>query len=50
MVGKAQDTLSIKFPDELNGILAESNGVQGEYGLGLIWPVERIVEDNLTFR
>lgn len=31
-------------------LLHETNGVEGEYGLGLVWPVERIVEDNLDFR
>jgi hypothetical protein len=37
-------------PGTLAGLLRESNGVEGVYGLGLIWPVERIREDNLAFR
>jgi hypothetical protein len=28
----------------------ESNGVRGEFDLHLIWPIERIREDNLAFR
>jgi hypothetical protein len=35
------------IPAELRTLLLESNGVEGEYGLGLIWPVERIAADNL---
>ena len=27
-----------------------TNGVEGEYGLGVIWPLERIVDDNVRFR
>ena len=38
------------MPDELKALLSESNGVHGEYELGLIWPIERIVKDNLEFR
>lgn len=46
----AGEKLGVAFPDDLKGLLRETNGVHGEYGLGLIWPVERIVEDNLNFR
>jgi hypothetical protein len=35
---------------ELGSILKEADGVMGEYGLGLIWPVMRIRKDNLAFR
>jgi cell wall assembly regulator SMI1 len=38
------------LPRELADLLRESNGVEGEYGLGLIWPIERIRDDNLRFR
>lgn len=47
---KISDSLSIDLPDDLIELLAESNGVNGEHGLGLIWSVERIIEDNLQFR
>ena len=42
--------LGIELPDELGSILSESNGIHGEYGLGLLWDVSRIIEDNLRFR
>ena len=38
------------LPYDLADLLRESDGVEGEYGLGLIWPVERIRTDNLAFR
>ena len=46
----AESSLNVAFPTELRELLLESNGVQGEYGLGLVWPVERIVSDNVDFR
>jgi len=38
------------FPAELVSLLSESDGIQGQYGLGLVWPLARIVADNLAFR
>lgn len=38
------------LPPDLKDLLGESDGVEGEYGLGLVWPVERITNDNLAFR
>ena len=46
----AERTLAAAFPDDLRGCLLESDGIEGEYGLGLVWPLERIVGDNLSFR
>ena len=46
----AGEALGTEFPDQLVSLLLESNGVDGEYGHGLVWPVERIVADNLLFR
>ena len=46
----AGEKLGIKFPDDLRNLLFETNGVHGQYGLGLIWPLERIVADNTRFR
>jgi hypothetical protein len=46
----AESSLNVAFPTELRELLFETNGVQGEYGLGLVWPIERIVADNLQFR
>lgn len=49
-VASAEKSLGVELPDPLRALLHETNGVEGEYGLGLVWPVERIVEDNLAFR
>ncbi|WP_248581760.1 SMI1/KNR4 family protein [Nocardioides sp. InS609-2] len=38
------------LPDELRRLLAETNGIQGEYGLCLLWSAHRIAEDNARFR
>lgn len=45
-----ESALDIKLPDDLKNLLRESNGVVGEYGLGLIWDIDRIETDNLQFR
>ena len=45
-----ESKLNTSLPDELRELLLESDGVNGEYGLGLIWNSERIVSDNLNFR
>lgn len=49
-IEEAGDRLSIQLPPELRELLCESNGVHGPFGLGLVWPLERIVEVNASFR
>jgi hypothetical protein len=49
-VAAAEDALGQPLPAALVALLRESDGVEGEYGLGLVWPLVRIVEDNLMFR
>lgn len=39
-----------KFPSDLKSLLSETDGVVDEYGLDLVWGIERIREDNLSFR
>ena len=46
----AETQLGMRLPQSLRELLAESNGVRGEYDLALIWPIERIVADNRSFR
>ncbi len=46
----AAAALGAPLPADLVGLLSETNGVSGEFGLGLVWPLARIVEDNLLFR
>jgi len=50
MVATAQSQLGGELPASLVELLLEANGVSGEYDLGLVWPLARIIEDNLTFR
>ena len=45
-----QLALKVGFPEELLALFSESNGVLGEYDLGLVWPLERILADNISFR
>lgn len=42
--------LGHRLPIDLRELLAEANGIQGEYGLGLVWSAERIATDNHLFR
>jgi hypothetical protein len=46
----AETQLGMRLPQSLRELLAESNGVRGEHDLALIWPLERIVADNRSFR
>lgn len=42
--------LGHQLPNDLGDLLAESDGVEGEYGLGLVWDSDRIARDNAEFR
>jgi hypothetical protein len=46
----AERALGVALPGDLRDLLQESNGIAGQYGLGLVWPIERIEADNLGFR
>ena len=50
LIAAIEAALGMTLPDDLKSLLAESNGVDGKYGLGLIWPAERIKADNQMFR
>ncbi|MDJ1136106.1 SMI1/KNR4 family protein [Streptomyces iconiensis] len=49
-VEEAERRLGEALPPQLAELLAETDGVVGPYGLDVVWPLERIVEDNLRFR
>lgn len=49
-IASAESHLGHPLPSELREVLAETNGIEGEYGLGLLWAAERISEDNARFR
>ena len=46
----AESELRIGFPEGLRSCLLESDGIEGEHSLALVWPLLRIVEDNKLFR
>ena len=46
----AEAELGGSLPTPLLELLRETNGVRGRYGLGLVWPIERIESDNVQFR
>lgn len=43
-------SLGHPLPNDLGPVLAESDGIDGEYGIGLLWNVDRIRRDNIEFR
>ena len=49
-ISMAERDLQIQLPSELAEVLSESDGVMGQYGLGLVWPIERIRSENIAFR
>ena len=49
-VEAASSKLGAAFPDELVSLLTTSDGLTGDYGLGLIWPLDEIVSRNEHFR
>ncbi|MFJ4185231.1 SMI1/KNR4 family protein [Kitasatospora sp. NPDC089509] len=46
----AERRLGDELPDELRQLLLESDGIVGRTGVDTVWPVEQIVEQNLSFR
>ena len=51
-IAAAEQSLGVKFPEELVSVLLEADGVMmvDETGADIVWSCERIVEDNLQFR
>ncbi|TLS41968.1 SMI1/KNR4 family protein [Streptomyces montanus] len=46
----AEQRLGHSLPAELRALLLETDGIVGHYGTDTVWPLERIVEQNLHFR
>mgnify|MGYP003383353759 CR=1 FL=1 len=46
----AETRLGLKLPPHLRELLAHTDGLTGEYDLSLVWPLQRIIGDNLHFR
>ena len=49
-IAQAEEKLGVTFPRELRSFLLESNGLRAHYGTPLIWPIERIISENVEFR
>jgi hypothetical protein len=49
-IDDAARRLGQPLPLELTAILQEVGGVEGDYGLELIWPIDRVVTENLALR
>ena len=51
MISHAESQLSIRFHEDLRGALLSANGVSDRSNYSsLLWPVEKIVEENLAYR
>jgi hypothetical protein len=49
-IAAAQVALKISLPDELCELFQETDGIEGQFGPSLVWPLARIVSDNIEFR
>jgi SMI1 / KNR4 family (SUKH-1) len=47
---ECEQALGHLLPDGLRAVLAETNGIEGEYGIDVLWSTERIAVDNKEFR
>lgn len=49
-IAKVESLFDVTLPRELKEILLETNGVKAIYDLGLIWPADRIKNENRHYR
>ncbi len=42
--------LGTRLPPDLRALLLETNGISGDFGDGVVWSAEQILESNRTFR
>jgi hypothetical protein len=50
VIAEAGRALGSALPNGLTSLLVETDGLADQYGFGLVWPVERLVERNLEMR
>ena len=48
-LAEAERRLGCALPAELASLLQETDGIVGAYGVDIIWPLKRIVTDNMRF-
>lgn len=49
-ISTAENILEVKLPEELKGILLETNGIEDEYGCELVWNCGDLVQKNKCLR
>ncbi|MFD8263861.1 SMI1/KNR4 family protein [Streptomyces griseoluteus] len=49
-LAEAEQRLGCSLPTELTSLLRETDGIVGPYAVDTVWPLSRIVTDNLRFR
>ncbi|MFF9114122.1 glycosyltransferase [Streptomyces massasporeus] len=47
---RVEQTLGHPLPADLSTLLLQTDGIEGPYGEGIVWPAEQILENNRTFR
>lgn len=50
LLDDAEQALGLPLPFELASLLGETDGVFNTYGDAVVWPVARIIDDNLAIR
>lgn len=50
LVDSVEDRLGVAIASDLRQLLMESDGVLDEYSVDVVWPADRIANDNLEFR
>ncbi|MET8863932.1 SMI1/KNR4 family protein [Nonomuraea sp. NPDC004580] len=50
VIDQIERLLGQGVPDELRELLRQTNGVRAEYGSGLVWSVQEIIQGNTEFR
>lgn len=49
-IARAARALGGELPEPPVSLHRETDGVRGQYGLGVVWPLRRILDDNTLFR
>ncbi|MET9802677.1 SMI1/KNR4 family protein [Streptomyces sp. NPDC006368] len=49
-LAEAERRLGRCLPPQLTALLMETDGMAGEYGTGVVWSLDRVVEQNLLYR
>lgn len=47
---RVEQSLGHPLPPDLSALLLQTDGIEGPYGEGIVWPAEQILENNRAFR